>query len=131
MLAGNIEKGKSVIDSDRQSGASLVRVLRVHLHPLKFGKGCNAPVLRGIFNTEDQQSRENFRIHGLKWTFCTRPLKTLTRPLPAMSWYVGLTLTFLLAFAENLPRRENVWRIVRPFSSYGDNSNWRGNLTAM
>ena len=69
----------------RVPGAALVRVLRVHLHPLKFGKGCSAPVLRGMFNTEDQQLRENYRIHGLKWTFCTRPFKTLTRPLKQVS----------------------------------------------
>ena len=27
-------------------GADAARVQRVHLHPLKFGNGCNAPVLK-------------------------------------------------------------------------------------
>ena len=32
-------------------GALLERVQRVHLHPLKFGNGCNAPVLNGTLST--------------------------------------------------------------------------------
>ena len=33
------------------AGASLERVQRVHLHPLKFGNGYNTPILNGKFST--------------------------------------------------------------------------------
>ena len=38
-------------------------------------------------------------------------------------------LSFFL-FAGNLPRKGNVWRIGRPFSSCGANNNWSGNSMA-
>ena len=33
-----------------KAGASLERVERVHVHPLKIGNGCSAPVLRTAIN---------------------------------------------------------------------------------
>ena len=64
------------------SGASLERVQRVHLHPLKFGNGCNAPVLNGTLSTKNHQLGKNHRFQCLQKALCTRPMKNLTRPLP-------------------------------------------------
>ena len=43
------------------AGTSLERVQRVHLHPLKFGNGCNAPVLNGTLSTKNHQLGKNHR----------------------------------------------------------------------
>ena len=63
------------------SGVSLARVHWVHLHPLIFDKGRNAPVIRGTISSEAWKSGEILEILVPKRRFSTRPVKTLTRPL--------------------------------------------------
>ena len=43
---GKDEKDSCTVSYHCRQGAQLVRVRRVHLHPLKYSNGCAAPVLR-------------------------------------------------------------------------------------
>ena len=79
-----VENGKKY-DS---SGATAVRVPRVPRHPLKFSNGCQALVLREIFDTKKPIFLKNsqfFCILGVKFV-CPRILFMLgTRPVKAMA----------------------------------------------
>ena len=46
---------KVTVVSCTYTGADAERVQRVHLHPLKFGNGCNAPVLKESRVLDDSQ----------------------------------------------------------------------------
>ena len=68
-----------------KSGASLVRVQQVHLHPLRFAMGAMHPSSGGFFVLRTENQGKLWGIFGSWRTFYTHPIETLARPLYLMN----------------------------------------------
>ena len=116
------------------SGTSLERVRRVHLHPPKFGNGCAAPVLRTVDLYQGRPLGPKIAkllkwqwIVKFKWMLlcreclllspCTRPVWTLTRSLintnPVLS-DSGATLKFEFCMLKNITHADFQLKIWTP-----------------